>query len=202
MTAIEAAVAEYYSRALGEHGSTAGGVDWSSPAEQALRFDVLLDVVEWTPPPTLLDYGCGYGALVAYLDARGAPCEYTGFDIAPAMIAAARSANPERTFLDDADALQPADYVIASGIFNVKLDTPTAAWEAHVEATIVRLGALARRALAFNMMPPASPPERARPDLHYADPDAVAARCRELLGGAVSVRREYGLWEYAVTVRR
>ncbi|HEX6390560.1 MAG TPA: methyltransferase domain-containing protein [Solirubrobacteraceae bacterium] len=191
------AVADYYGRALAAHGPTARGVDWASPAEQALRFDVLLDVVEWTPRPTLLDYGCGYGALVSYLDARGMACDYAGFDIAPEMLEAARRVHPDRRFVAQPE---PADYVIASGIFNVKLDAAVADWEAHVDATIARLGALARRGLAFNMLPPASPPERARADLHYAEPTAIAARCREL--GAVTLRRDYGLWEFSVLVRR
>jgi SAM-dependent methyltransferase len=188
------AVAEYYGRALAAHGPTASGVDWSSPAEQALRFAVLLEVVEWSPRPSLLDYGCGYGALAGLVAER---CEYVGFDIAPPMLAAARRAHPDCRFVEQPEA---ADYVIASGIFNVKLDASAAAWEAHVEETIVRLGALARRGLAFNMLPPASSPQRERADLYYAEPDAIAARCRAL--GEVTLRRDYGLWEFSVLVAR
>ncbi len=190
-------VAEYYGRTLAAHGPTARGVDWSSEADQELRFAVLLGAVQWAPAPTLLDYGCGYGALAAYLDAHGLACDYAGYDIAPSMLAAARRAHPRRAFVETPG---PADYVIASGIFNVKLDTPTAVWETHVQETIVRLAALARRGLAFNMLPPASSPQRARDDLYYAEPDVVAARCSEL--GEVTVRRDYGLWEYTVTVLR
>jgi SAM-dependent methyltransferase len=190
-------VADYYGRALAAHGPTARGVDWSTEADQELRFEILLDVVSWTPRPTLLDYGCGYGALATYLDAHRLQCDYVGYDIAAPMLAAARRAHPRRVFVEAPD---PADYVIASGIFNVKLDTPTAVWEAHVQETIARLAALARRGLAFNLLPPASPPERARDDLYYAEPDVIAEHCGAL--GDVSVRRDYGLWEYTVTVRR
>lgn len=192
---IEQAVADYYGRTLRAHGPTARGVDWSSQAEQELRFAVLLEVVDWTPAPVLLDYGCGYGALATYLSGRA--CSYVGYDISAPMLAAARRAHPDRRFVE---APEPADYVIASGIFNVKLDTPAPRWEAYVDETIAQMVALARCGLAFNMLPPASPPERARPDLHYAEPDAIAARCAEL--GDVSIRRDYGLWEFTVTVRR
>ncbi len=188
------AVAEYYGRALAEHGPTARGVDWSSAAEQALRFAVLLEAVAWSPRPSLLDYGCGYGALAGVVADR---CDYVGFDIAPQMLDAARRAHPDSRFVEQPE---PADYVIASGIFNVKLDASAAAWEAHVDETIARLGTLARRGLAFNMLPPASPPERARADLHYAEPEAIAARCREF--GEVTLRRDYGLWEFSVLVTR
>lgn len=197
---IESAVAGYYTRALARHGPTHRGVDWSSRESQELRFDTLLDGTDWRGRPSLLDFGCGCGALAAHLDDRGRDCAYVGYDIAPTMIAAARAAfagRTDRRFTGDGDGLEPADLVVASGIFNVRLETAPALWERYVEETLARLTRLARRRLAFNMLPPASPPELARPDLHYADPATVVAYCAEL-GREVSLREHYGLWEFTV----
>jgi hypothetical protein len=202
---IETAVAGYYSRALAAHGATHRGVDWSSRGSQELRFATLLDGIDWSTKPTLLDYGCGWGALAGHLDRLGVACRYVGYDIAPRMIAAARATCgewPDRRFTADPRELEPADHVIASGVFNVKLDTPREAWTRYVEETIASLGALTRRRLAFNMLPPPSSPEFARDDLHYADPRAVARYSRDALGGTVALREDYGLWEFTVIVSR
>ncbi len=192
-------MAGYYGRALAAHGPTPRGVDWSSRASQELRFATLLRGIDWSAAPSVLDYGCGWGALAEHLE--GTPCTYVGYDIAPAMIAAARPRSGARFTCDPAD-LAPADHVIASGIFNVKLDTPQAAWSRYVEETLARLWSLTRRRLAFNMLPPASAPALARPHLHYASPAAIVAHCARTLGGQVSLRDRYGLWEFTVILER
>ncbi|MHB8694629.1 MAG: class I SAM-dependent methyltransferase [Solirubrobacteraceae bacterium] len=199
-SSIRAAVADYYSRALTTHGCTAQGVDWSSSESQELRFRTLLAGVHWADCPSVLDYGCGYGALAAYLDRLRVSCQYVGYDLAPTMIAAARRAHPHQRFTAEETALQIADYVVASGVFNVKLDTPTAIWDRYVEHTLTALVSLARRSVSFNMLPPASAPELARPDLYYAEPADVVGFCRRRFPGQVALQRDYGLWEFTVTV--
>jgi SAM-dependent methyltransferase len=198
---IESAVAGYYSRALARYGPTHRGVDWSSRESHELRFNTLLDGVDWGSGPSVLDFGCGFGGLASHLDRRGVGCAYVGYDIAPTMIAAARASfpgRPDRRFTADDGDLEPADVVIASGIFNVRLKTPPAVWERYVGDTLARLSRLARRRLAFNMLPPASPPGRARAHLHYADPATVGEFCRDALGRNVELRQDYGLWEFTV----
>lgn len=201
---IESAVARYYSRALAAHGPTHRGVDWSSRESQQLRFATLLDGVDWSGAPSLLDFGCGCGALAGHLDEIGVNCDYTGYDLAGSMVQTARrivGERPGRRFTSDLAALAPAELVVASGIFNVKLDFPRSAWLRYVGETITTLAALTRRRLAFNMLPPASSPQLERADLHYADRDAVVAFCGATLGAAdVAVREHYGLWEFTVVV--
>jgi hypothetical protein len=202
---IETAVAGYYSRALALHGTTHRGVDWTSRDAQELRFATLLDGIDWSAKPTLLDYGCGWGALACHLDDLGVECRYVGYDVAPRMIDAARAACGERAdrrFTSNPGELDPADHVVASGVFNVKLDVAPDAWTRYVEDTIAALGALTLQRLAFNMMPPASSPELARDDLHYADPGDIVRHCRSAVGGTVALREGYGLWEYTVVVSR
>ena len=202
---IETAVAGYYSRAIEEHGPTHRGVDWSSRASQELRFATLLDGIDWSDKPSLLDFGCGFGAMAHYIDRLGVQCDYVGYDIAPAMIEAAERSHghhDDRRFTSDRDELEPADIVIASGIFNVKLEIPRISWAHHAGDTIARLGELARRRLAFNMLPTASAQELERDDLYYANAEAVVRYCRAVIGGEVELREDYGLWEFTVVVTR
>jgi SAM-dependent methyltransferase len=198
---IESVVAGYYCRALTLHGPTHRGVDWSTQESQELRFATLLDGIDWSGRPSLLDFGCGYGALAGHLDDLGVDCDYVGYDIAPAMIDAARRTHrdrDDRRFTADAIALRRADFVVASGIFNVKLDIPRSTWTTYVGETIAQLGSLTRRRLSFNMLPAASAPELEREDLYYANPGAVVRYCRATVEGPVELREDYGLWEFTV----
>ena len=70
---IRERVAEYYSEKVRQHGETASGVDWNSTESQKTRFDQLLRIVPSEAADySILDYGCGYGALVDVLGERGA----------------------------------------------------------------------------------------------------------------------------------
>src|SRR5213079_2270688 len=94
------------------------------------------------------DYGCGYGALVDWLDGGGRSYRYHGLDVAPEMIALARErhgGNAACRFTSAAGELQTADYTVASGIFNVKLETASDDWRPYVFEVIDRIAALSRR---------------------------------------------------------
>ena len=168
-----ARVGAYYTSALDRHGATARGVDWNSEASQQLRFDQLARLWEHESSEfSLIDYGCGYGALVPYLRERGVAFRYTGFDISPDMVAAARQLHEgsETGFFTDEAQLSAADYGVASGTFNVRMDTPDEAWLEYVLETLDRLDQLTRKGFAFNVLSRYSDPERRRADLFYADP--------------------------------
>src|SRR5262245_35351649 len=84
-------VRAYYTRRLAEHGLTPRGVDWNSAESQALRFEQLLAVCRGDRAASLGDYGCGYGAMLEHVRAAGYTGAFRGYDIAPAMVEAARS---------------------------------------------------------------------------------------------------------------
>ena len=202
---IERRVEAYYSGRLREHGPTPRGADWNSVESQRLRFDQLLRLCEGAGEAfSLLDFGCGYGALLTYLAERGITCDYTGSDLSEEMVGAARAAfgeGPTHRFLAAAAALPEADYVLASGIFNVKLDTPVGDWRSYLLETLARMASLARRGFAFNALSTYSDPERRRPDLHYADPLELFHHCKTRLSPRVTLLHDYPLWEFTILVR-
>jgi len=198
-------VETYYTSALGRHGATPRGVDWSSPESQRLRFDQLAKIWEGRGDSiSLIDYGCGYGALVPYLRERGLAFSYTGFDISPEMIATARQLHggPDATFSSEEATLQGADYALASGIFNVKLDTPEETWREYVLETLERLARLASRGFAFNVLSLYSDPERRRPDLFYADPLFLFDHCKTRFAREVALLHDYPLYEFTLLVKK
>jgi SAM-dependent methyltransferase len=200
-----ARVGAYYASALDRHGATARGVDWSSEASQRLRFDQLARLWENESSEfSLMDYGCGYGALVPYLRERGVAFRYTGFDISPAMVAVARQLHegPDTDFLTDEASLPVADYGVASGIFNVRMDTPEEAWLEYVLETLDRLDSRTRKGFAFNVLSRYSDQERRRADLFYADPLFFFDHCKTRFSRSVALLHDYPLYEFTLFVRK
>src|SRR5690242_10985469 len=92
MQAIRERVRNYYSDRVGKFGATPLGVDWPSVASRNHRFVQLLKIGDFGERFSLNDFGCGYGALLAYLAWRhpATLIDYHGIDISQSMIEAAR----------------------------------------------------------------------------------------------------------------
>jgi len=202
--ALRARSRSYYEQRLREHGVSPRGVDWNSHESQELRFRQLARLFEDEPRATVLDYGCGFGAMAAYLRGRGHLGTYVGFDVSPAMIEAAQRVTAsiqDCRLTADRASLQPADYVVASGLFNVKADTPDDEWRQYVYDSIDDMRSLSTRGFAFNVLTTNSDPERRRADLHYADPLQTFEHCRTHYSRNVALLHDYGLYEFTVLVR-
>ena len=195
----------YYAEKIVAHGATPSGVDWNSQASQELRFEQLLKLIEEPNTFSLNDYGCGYGALALYLRAEQYDASYVGFDVSAEMLAVARSRTenlPGCRFVTDDAVLEAADYTVASGIMNVKLDVSSDAWEAHVLATLDRLNELSVLGFAFNVLTSYSDADRQRSDLYYADPCVLFDHCKRRYSRHVALLHDYGLYEFTVIVRK
>jgi SAM-dependent methyltransferase len=198
-------VERYYSGRFAEFGATARGVDWNSEASQELRFAQLLRLLESDAPFSINDYGCGYGALVPYLDRRFGSFTYTGFDLSEAMISYARDQAGGRVgvgFVASGDELPVADFSVASGIFNVSLGVDRDEWTQYVLERIDRLDELSTAGFAFNMLTSYSEPEKMRDDLYYGDPAFFFEHCKRRHSPHVALLHDYGLWEFTVLVRK
>jgi SAM-dependent methyltransferase len=202
---IRSRVQEYYDEKIQTHGPTARGVDWNSPASQRMRFEQLLKIIDRGFPFTIDDFGCGYGALADYLQTEAQPVRYFGFDISPQMIARAKqlhAATDWLTFVNRESELPEADYTVASGIFNVKLDTPAVEWEKYVLETLATINALSRKGFAFNVLTKYSDSEFMRPHLYYADPLFLFDYCKTKFSRFVALLHDYPLYEFTILVRQ
>lgn len=204
---LRARVGAHYTRTLATHGPTPLGVDWSCQPTQDMRFVQLLKVCDFAAPFVLNDLGCGYGALVDFLALRHsrARIDYLGIDLATAMVDAARArygARPRVAFAQGDMPPREADFSVASGIFNVRLDQPPARWRAWVARTLTALHATSRRGFAVNFIAP--PPHGARlpAGLYHPAPEVWGEFCLAHLGATVELVEGYGLHEYTLLVRR
>jgi SAM-dependent methyltransferase len=197
-------VREYYEASLAQFGRTAKGVDWNSEGSQYQRFSELIRLLDVDQPFSVLDFGCGYAALRTYLISRGLQFDYTGFDISPEMTRAAaieHESGSSCRFINDLSDASKADYVVASGLFNVRLAANDTEWESYTYSTLDRCMSLASKACAFNMLTAYSDPEFMRDYLHYADPGLIFDVCKRRFSPHVSLLHDYPLYEFTVVVR-
>ena len=198
-------VAAYYTSRLAEHGATPRGVDWNGAESHELRHRQFLRLLDGAPEASVMDIGCGYGDFLRFLRANGHKGRYVGYDVASDMIAAAKRLHGEaddRQWRVGARPKEIADFAVASGIFNVKGDTPDDAWARYVDDTIDILAEAAARGFAFNILSLSSDQERRKPNLYYADPAAMLSHCLRRFGRSVALLQDYGLYEFTVIVRR
>ena len=202
---IIANVSEYYTQKVMAHGATARGVDWNSFESQKLRFEQLLKVCDTTRSFSINDYGCGYGALVDYMIDKGYAFQYRGFDISGQMIAKARELHARKEhceFLTDESCLSKADYTVASGIFNVKLQTSSEEWKEYVLHTLRRIAELSEKGFAFNGLTKYSDQDHMRSDFHYADPLFFFDYCKRHFSRFVALLHDYPLYEFTILIRK
>ncbi len=205
LSALLNEVSTYYSAKVREHGPSPRGVDWNSVQSQEVRFEQLLKVVDPDDPGVLGDYGCGYGGLLDYLQRQELRCAYRGYDISEAMLDAAHERHADHStvlFTRNDEDLVGCDFVVASGIFNVKLHTSDADWRHYVFQTIDRIAELSTRGFAFNCLTSYSDADRMRPDLHYADPCELFDHCKRRFSRNVALLHDYDLFEFTLLIRK
>jgi SAM-dependent methyltransferase len=205
--AVHAAIEAYYTAKVKKFGATPPGVDWSCQPTQELRFVQLLKLCDFSSGFSLNDLGCGYGALIAYLERRHAECkiDYVGVDLSQAMLRRARRlwrSRPNVSFVQGHDSPRPADYAIASGIFNVQLDQPLAIWESFVARTLDQMHRTSTRGFAVNFMKAPAGGKASREGVYAPSTDRWTHYCADRFGATTLVLDDYGLREFTLIVRR
>lgn len=202
---IEKQVSEYYTGKVVEHGAVPRGVDWNSAESQSMRFAQLLKVVDSQENFSILDYGCGYGALAEYLLEKGFDFEYTGFDISEEMLQRAgkrKIGNGSIKFTGNGNELIPHDYLIASGIFNVRLDYDEKKWLEYILATLGKMNSLATKGFSFNVLTKYSDADKMRDHLYYADPLFLFDYCKRNFSKYLAVLHDYPIYEFTILLRK
>jgi len=201
-------IVTHYENCLERHGDSHLGVDWPDPEDAATRYATMLGVIRDAPgtPVSLLDFGCGAGHLLDYIRHTGRQdIEYRGLDMSDKFVALCRDKFPGTSFavadiLDDPNAVDPADYVVANGVFTEKRDLTQDEMMRYLQDTLRALWPIARKGLAFNVM--SKQVDWERDDLfHLSFDDLTGFLTRDLTRHFI-LRQDYGLYEYTVYLYR
>lgn len=194
-------VERYYSNKIVEHGATAAGVDWRDQASQEIRFSELVKVTRGARSGGIADIGCGWGAFALWAQREGYCFDYAGYDISEPQLDAAKAACrslSNASFTLGSKQFAPTDWVIASGIFNVRFGISDADWRQHIERTIDELASAARLGFAFNCLTGFSDIDRKLPRLYYPYPGEMLDTIMKRYGRHASLSHGYGLYEFTI----
>ena len=119
---------DYYSKLFKQHGQSPKSLGWSK-GKQFLRFDQLTKYY-MLKDCSILDVGCGFGDFVTYLKSKyeWASIDYLGIDLIDDFVQVAKKTHHQNNFrfisgeFIETDLIGKFDYVISSGIFNLKND--------------------------------------------------------------------------------
>jgi SAM-dependent methyltransferase len=181
---------EHFNSLYATHGDSHLTAQYSDRDSQERRFAILSGVgVEQNS--SVLDFGCGLGDLLGYLKrTNGFVGQYTGIDLSSNIVNRAQSKYPDATFLNvdihQKYEIEPADFVLISGIFNIKFGASD--WR-YLTDTLKLLFSSSRKAMAFNLL--STYVDYFDEELVYFDPGAVFNFCKEELSPRVTVRNDY-----------
>jgi SAM-dependent methyltransferase len=197
----------YFEDKISKHGPVPQGVDFNGPEAQSIRFAQLTRIVDPEGHFSLIDYGCGYGALLAHMREQDWSFTYWGYDELDVMIAAARTQFGESDhvrFTTDLSTIPECDYLIAGSIFNIKFDVPDGTWRDHTLTVLSRMNSLCTCAMSFDILTSYSDPDRMamRPDLYFADPLFYFDFCKRTFAPDVALLHDYGLYDFTILVRK
>ena len=201
-------IKEYFKKRFEENGEDATGVDWNSPYAQETRFEQLAKVIQPDQAFSLLDFGCGYGAMAEWFRRVGLNfSHYYGYDIVETSLLAGQNKyqNDEAvSFHSSLDEIPVCDYLVASGVFNIKMDADYEEWTSYVIDSLETFNQKTSRGFAVNFLTSYSDPERMaeRPDLYYADPCRMFDYCRRHFAHNVALLHDYKIWDFTILVRK
>jgi SAM-dependent methyltransferase len=197
-------VRDYYNDKIRQFGTASKGVDWNGPESHFLRFKQLIKIIT-DEEYSVLDYGCGYGALIDYLDTTNRNFNYTGYDIAEEMINAGTQKYLKRNnvyITGDIDTIAPHDYCIGNGLFNVKLDADETEWKKYIITTLDKMNQLSLKGFSFNILTAYSDSEFMKDYLFYAEPAWLFHHCKVNYSKQIALLHDYPLYEFTILVKK
>lgn len=201
-------IRDYFAARFEQNGEEAAGVDWNSAYAQETRFEQLAKVILSDRPFTVLDFGCGYGAMAQWFRRQGFNFQhYYGYDIVEKSLIAGKakySGDKAVTFHASMDEIPRCDYLVASGVFNIKMDASYESWTDYVIKNLEMFNDKTARGFSVNFLTSYSDPERMaeRPDLYYADPCGIFDYCRRNFSRNVALLHDYRIWDFTILVRK
>ena len=198
---IDARINRAYARSLTRHGPTPQGVFWNSTKTQKARFAALTAAIrahharniengrpqtgQHEPtPPVIADIGCGYGALLDYIDAQPALAGwgYRGVDVTPSMVQACKERFPERAACFTTGKVPPAtvDYCLVSGTFNLCLISDADRWQRYILDSLASCWKASRHGIALNLL--CANKALIRNNIYYAPRDRMITALQQQFG--------------------
>ena len=198
-------IIEHYENCLEKHGDTHLGVDWPNLEDVNLRYNIMLDVLNFRKSEdyiSFLDFGCGTAHLYEYISRLGLNnIEYSGLDISRKFIDVCVQKFPSINFycgviLEQNFEIENFDYIIMNGVFTEKRGLTFDEMFQYFQELTDKVFSICNKGVAFNVMSKNVDWERG--DLFHLSHDLLTEfLCKKITRNYI-IRNDYGLYEYTV----
>lgn len=166
------------------------------------RFQILLDVLDALTTPTLLDYGCGLGFLLTYLQSKSIDIQYTGMDITPSFIDSCQKKFDTCGRFELIDPYQPIigrfDIVFCSGVFNLAHTEDKSVSLSYVKARLGQLLDATNKVLICDFLSPFV--DYVQPGAQHVELEIVANWLISMGHRKFQIRHDLLPYEYSIVV--
>lgn len=202
-------IIKHYEDCFKKHGDTHLGVDWSVELDAQTRYNVMLDIIKFSPFEdsdniSILDFGCGTAHLLEYINkTKLSKITYSGLDISELFINKCKQKFPKHTFfcgdiLDSDFDIPKFDYIILNGVFTEKRELSfDEMWE-YFTKLIKKLYLKTNKGIAFNLM--SKNVDWERDDLFHVPTDKLTLFITKNLSRNFIIRNDYKLFEFTVYI--
>lgn len=190
-------VIERYSERLKKFGPTHQTLGWDKKRHR-LRYKILLSNWEFKKDETILDFGCGFGEMSEEIAQQNLPLLYSGCDINGDLIAAGNKLYPNINLMHIdflADENKSFDYIVSSGVHNLKLEDN---WS-FIEDTFEKFSRCSKKGFAINFISNKVDPEYIKDHLYYCDPSKILELAYKY-SKRVILRNDYMPFEFTIFI--
>ena len=196
----------YYDSRISLFGSTFKGVDWNSKKSQYIRFNQISKVINEPIKSnfSIIDFGCGYGEYINFINQNFSNFKYFGFDFSDKMIEKAKKKfNLNNVhFYTRLKEVEIKDYLISSGVFNVKLKESDTNFKNYFIRLLNKFNSLSKKGFAFNALPSVTDKKYKKDYLFYKNPLFFYNYCKNNFSKDVTLLENYGLFDYTILVKK
>lgn len=186
---------QYYSKLLKKFGYSPQSVGWGSrKGKQSLRFEILCQIGGLNKS-TILDVGCGFGDLYAYLKHRGIRAKYYGVDINSDLIKIGKTIYPKARLevrdIEKQKFNKKFDWVFFSGISSAGCSYP------YIKRMMKEMFRICKKGIAMNFV--GGVIDFKVKELFYSQPEKIYSITRSL-SNRVTIRHDYVPYEFSLYV--
>jgi SAM-dependent methyltransferase len=196
---------KHYENCFETYGDSPLGVDWPNKEDAVKRYEVMLNVIkDNNKKVSILDFGCGCGHLLNYINEKELNIEYSGLDISSKFYNYCKNKYISNNFYnldilkENISELPNFDYIILNGVFTEKRDLSEEYMFSFFSELLKKLYTKINIGLAFNVMSPIV--DFKRDDLFYLSYDKLGVFLKENLSRNYIINNNYKLWEYTTYV--
>lgn len=198
-------IIDYYDGLLEKHTNVSRAVGWRNAESQKRKFFEIAQVFAHESRPfTVYDVGCGLGSLYDFLKDTNRLARYYGCDINPRMIGKARQRNGRLAVECRNLLLSPPkkqfDYVLGSGIFNLRMRTSKRAWKEYIYQMLMAMYGMTKRGMAIGFLSTFA--RREEPDEYHQNPSEMLEFVQNAISPLAEVRHSLSPGHFAIFVYR